>query len=170
VKTKVETVDQPEQQGKIIGLVFTLEDKKLMKDIISSVIKSADNYEQLRKTVSRIKLYKDSPKILKNALIVLLNDIKTGEIDYYKDVIRVCVKNQELFSETNIGKIINKLRPLLASDDKERQLFGVKMVNQLEVIPENKKSLLKTLLSEIEFKGKRDKKLLQSVIREINKD
>lgn len=170
VKTKMETLDKPEQQRKIIGLVFTLEDRKLMQDIISSVIKSADNYEQLKKWVIRIKRYKDSPKFLKNALIGLLNDIKTEEIDYYKDVVRVCVKNQELFSKTNIGKIINKLRPLLASDNKEEQLFGVKMVKQLEVIPENKKSLLKTLLSEIEFKGKRDKNLLQSAIRGISKD
>ncbi len=170
VKTRVEIIDQPEQQRKIIGLALSLGDKKLGQDIISSIIKSANNYEQLKKRVNQIKRYKNSPKILESALlIVLLNDISTKEIDYYKDVIRVCVENQKLFSKTNIGKIINKLRPLLASDNNEEQLFGVKMVEQLKVIPENKKSLLKTLLSEIKFKGKRNKKLLQSVIRKINK-
>ena len=108
--------------------------------------------------------------VIKKALKNRLNKFTTDDEEYVCYIEYLLDNNKILkLSKEFIGLIILKVKPLLASDKKEKQAYALGLLSKIEEIPQKKKNIVKTLLDDINDKNfsEEEKKVLEKVKKKV---
>jgi len=147
---KFGSVAELEKQKKIVEIIVETKDEELISRIIKNILNSTV-VPQLRSTVEEVSqlLGKPNPELFKDILTEFLREIKSDEIEKYKDFIELYISLPEIIGGDE-SLVIDKLRSPLASDDSKRQDFALNLLVKIEKIPSDKRVIIKELFQSID--------------------
>jgi len=164
---RLNSISNPAEQMKYLEILKEM-DKELLENSVTNII-THTSCENLNKIVDDLK-EKVEIIVVKKALKNRLNKSTTGDEEYVCYIEYLLDNNKILkLSKEFIGLIINKVKPLLASDKKEEQVNALRLLSKIELIPQKKKNLVKTLLEAINDKNFLDeeKRVLEKVKKKV---
>lgn len=145
---RLNSISNPAEQMKYLEILKEM-DKELLESSVTNII-THTSCENLTKIVEDLK-EKVEIIVIKKALKNRLNKFTTDDEEYVCYIEYLLDNNKILkLSKELIGSIISKVKPLLASDKKEKQINALRLLSKVEEIPSEKKNLVKTLLENID--------------------
>lgn len=161
---KIKSITDYNQQKILIKIISKIDDESVISLIINNLVTAAKESDALNETIIIIKENVDNHELhLKNIVKELLDSVTTKKIDYYKNLLSVAVVNENLFNKIELGTIIEKIIPLLASDNKEQKLFAIQHLNIIEELPKRKLGKINALIEDLSFENKEHEKMLQQL-------
>jgi hypothetical protein len=167
LKERLNSISNPAEQMKYLEILKEM-DKELLEESVTNII-THTSCENLTKIVDDLK-EKIETIVVKKALKNRLNKLTTDNEEYVCYIEYLLDKDKILkLSKEFIGLIIIKVKPLLASDKKEKQVSALRLLSRIEEIPQKKKNLVKTLLEAINYKNFLDeeKRVLEKVKKKV---
>jgi len=150
---RIKLVSEPSKQIKLLGIIKKLENYALLKETLISIFTKI-TCENFSATLDKILKQKINEKALNEALKTFIDNLKTDKMEQYKCSLKSIIEKKSIKGNAKIyALLIDKIRPLLASDKTTEQEFALELINEIKTIPGSKIELLKTLLNEID-KGK----------------
>lgn len=168
LQAKVNLINNPQELLQIFEIILELGNKDLSTQVISKIITQipCGNIESvLRNLLSK----KVDIEIIREAVKTRIDQLDIENNNQHRDCLNKFINIKEILDEKLSEKIVDKLRPLLASNNKERQIFALHCLENLEEIPNSKKDLLKVLVKEIKTEGwqKQEKEILNKIRKKI---
>ncbi|MDA2920307.1 KAP family NTPase [Desulfobacterota bacterium AH_259_B03_O07] len=154
-------------ENAIKGWLSEVKENDFVKEIMIKNFESIEEISRLKKILDILSKIGDDD-LLSHAIDTII--LKT-EDNRLAEIVNDLNKGFSL-SEKHVGKLIdNKLKRLLASNEKEEQYYAIQVLEQLENIPKHDRNLLKTLLNDLESENFSDdeKVVLKRVIKKFNK-
>jgi len=167
LKERLNSISNPAEQMNYLEILKEM-DKELLEDSVTNII-THTSCENLTKIVDDLK-EKIEIIVVKKALKDRLNKFTTDDEEYVCYIEYLLGNNKKLkLSKEFIGLIINKVKPLLASDKKEEQVSALRLLSKIEEMPQKKKNLVKTLLEAINEKNflEEEKRVLEKVKKKV---
>ena len=108
-------------------------------------------------------------EIIRETVEARIDQLDIENNNQHRDCLDKFINIKEILDEKLSEKIVDKLRPSLASNDKGRQIFALHCLGNLEEIPKSKRDLLKALVKEIKAEGwqEQEKEILNKIRKRI---
>ena len=168
LQAKINSINNTQELLQIFEIVLKLKNDKLLAQVISKIITQTpcENIESvLRDLLDR----KTDMNMIRKAVEARINQLDIENNNPHRDCLNKFINIKEILDERLSEKIVDKLRPLLASNDRERQIFALYCLGSLEEIPKSKRELLKVLVKEIKTEGwqGQEKEILNKIRKRI---
>jgi len=166
-KTKITLMNNTQELLDLLDIILELRNKALTQQVITRVVLQTpyENVKNILKNLLTNKRVND--EIVRQAFEARIDQLDIEKNAQHRNYLFQFIDLKEIINEKLSEKIIDKLRPLLASNNKENQLFALKCLDNLENLPRSKKDLLKALLREIKTDKWQDEE--KDLLDKINK-
>ncbi|MDD5530572.1 MAG: P-loop NTPase fold protein [bacterium] len=164
IEDKFSLITGAVEQKEVLDILIEIKDKSLLTAIIKNIFSYPENLKKDKIEEIRQKL--DNTQLIAGVLSDILKGITTEDTNKYKSYINLFTELSNVKEYQIAAILIDKLRPLLAGDNKGDQMFAIDILTKIK-IPREKKGLIKTLLKEM--KGDNFTKEEITVLNEIKK-
>ena len=168
LQKRINSINNTQELLQIFEIVLGLKNEELLAQVISKIITQTpcENIESvLRDLLDR----KADIEIIRKAVGERIDQLDVENNDQHRDCLNKFINIKEILDKKLSEKVVDRLRPLLASNDKGRQIFALYCLENLEEIPKSKKDLLKALVKEIKAEGwqEQEKEILNKIRERI---
>ncbi len=165
----IDSINNPNELSNLLVVILALKNNKLLKQVITKIVTqiSCENIENTITDLSNNKKVKIG--MIKESIQKKIDQLNIENDKQHRDCLGKIVKIKDVMDRKLSEKVIDKLKPLLTSNDKERQIFSLQCLGYLQEIPDSKRKLLKALVKVIKTEGWQDeeKKILYKIRRRI---
>ena len=148
LQRKIRNINNSQELLVLLYVVLELKDKVLLQEITNKILLQTP-CENIKTIVEILVNKKIDIETVQQAIKERINQLDIEKNAQHRDCLLQFIDLEKIINKNLSEKIIDKLRPLLASNNKENQLLALNCLDKLENIPESKKDLLKALLREI---------------------
>ncbi len=150
---KIDSINNPKELSNLFVVIIALKNNKLLKQVITKIViqTPCENIEKVIVYLSSNKKVKI--EMIKESIQKKIDQLNIENDNQHRDCLGRIMNIKNIMDGKLSEKVIDKLRPLLASNDKEKQIFSLKCLGNLQEIPDSKRKLLKALVKEIKSDG-----------------
>jgi hypothetical protein len=147
LRIKIDSINNPDELRNLFDVILGLRNKELSRRVVAKIVLQipCGDIENILRDLS----HKANIKMIKEAVQAKVNQLNIENNNQDRECLGKVINTEEVIDETISKKIIDKLRPLLAGNNKEEQVFALKCIENLQEVPQSKKKLLKALVQEI---------------------
>ena len=167
LKEKIEGMNNPDELKNLFNIIVELGNKALVEKTTEKIILQIP-CEIISAALDEL-FNKADIKMIRGAVLKRIEKLNLDDDNQDRECLKEVINANKIINNTISEKIIIKLKPLLASNDKEKQFFALNCINSLPRIPKSKKDLLKVLLQNINLEewAEEEKEILHRVEKRL---
>jgi len=164
LQTKINSISNPEELRNLFDVISSLKRNELLKQVINKILLQTP-CENIGDVIIELINKKTDIKMVIESLQTRIEQLNVEDNNQHRICLEKILGVKEIVDEKLSEEAIDKIKPLLASNNKEKQLFALNLLDNLQIIPETRKGLLKELLNALNYEGwqNEEKELLNKI-------